>query len=200
MAEQEVTQAETTEEQGESQETQGQTVTAEQFAEIQRQLEETRKAQSGSDRRVKELMEQLKQKEQEAENAEKSAEEKLSERIAEMEKKLQQAEQEKALATQRALAQQLLSDEGLKAPSFLNRLIGGDDEETEAAVKEYIETVKESKLSAADEFARKHGRKVTETEKSKGGGTLEDYTDEQIRAMSDKEFAEVMERSKKQQG
>ena len=199
MADVDATQAETTEEQTEGQEAQQeQTVTAEQFAELQRQLEETRKAQSGSDRRVKELMEQLKQKEQEATEAEQTAEEKLSERIAEMERKVQEAEREKATATQRSLATQMLSDEGLKAPSFLNRIIGESDDETEAAVKEYIETIKASKLSAADEFARKNGRRVTETDKSKGGGTLEDYTDEQIQAMSDKEFGEVMERSKKQ--
>jgi septal ring factor EnvC (AmiA/AmiB activator) len=150
-----------------------QAVTAEQLAEVKRQLEETRKAQSGSDKRVKELQEMLKQKEREAEEAEKSAEQKAEERIAEIEKKLQQAEREKQHATQRGLAQQLLSDEGIKAPSFLDRLIGESDEETEAAVKEYIESIKQTKLSAADEFAKKNGRKV-EGGKSGGPTTYED--------------------------
>lgn len=200
MADAEANPAVETEEQGEGQEEkQEQTVTAEQFAELQRQLEETRKAQSGSDRTVAELRKALEQKEKDAANAEKTAQQQAEERIAEIEKKLQQAEAEKQRATQRGLAQQLLSEEGIKAPSFLDRLIGSQDEETEAAVKEYIESIKQTKLSAADEFARKNGRKVTETDKSKGGGTLDDYTDEQIQAMTNEEFLKVMERSKKQQ-
>lgn len=172
-----------------------QTVTREQFAELQRQLEETRKAQSGSDRTVAELRKALEQKEQEAANAEKTAQQKAEERIAEIEKKLQAAEAEKERATQRGVAQQLLSDEGIKAPKFLDRLIGKDGEETEAMVKEYIETVKQTKLSAADEFAKKNGRKITETDKSGGPGTFDDYTPEQVKAMTTEQYEAVWQRT-----
>lgn len=193
MAEEETTQAETT---GETEGQEDQTVTAEQFEELKRQLEETRKAQSGSDRTVAELRKQLEQKEQEAANAEKTAQQKAEERIAEIEKRLQQAEAEKQRATQRGLAQQLLSNEGIKAPSFLDRLIGENDEETEAAVTEYIESIKDTKSVAADEFAKQHGRKPAPSKREGNANTIDDYTDEQVDAMSDKEFEEVMNRTK----
>jgi septal ring factor EnvC (AmiA/AmiB activator) len=194
MADEQTTQAAGTEEHEEEQE---QTVTAEQFEELKRQLEETRKAQSGSDRTVAELRKQLEQKEKEAETAEQSAMEKAQERIAEIEQRLQQAEREKQLATQRNIATKLLSDEGLKAPSFLDRLIGDSEEETEAAVKEYIEALNQTKLSAADEFARKNGRKVTDTEQKGWSG----MTYKQMAQLSPEEFnkipSEVVEKAMK---
>lgn len=200
MADEDVTQAETTGEQDAQTETAEQSgEMAEQLKALQKQLEETKKAQSGSDKQVQELMKKLEQKEQEAAEEKKTAEQKSAERLAEIEAKLEQAEQEKFMATQRAHAQSLLSEAGLKAPSFIDRLIGGDDEETEAAVKEYIGAIDSTKLQAADEFAKKNGRKVTETDKSAGNGTLDDYTDEQIAAMTNEQFLKVMERSKKPQ-
>ena len=104
MAEEKTNQA--AEPNGEQDETQ--TVTAEQFEEIKRQLEETRKAQSGSDRTVAELRKALEQKEQEASNEKKTVQQQAEERIAEIEKKLQQAERDRFTATQKGLAQQLL--------------------------------------------------------------------------------------------
>jgi hypothetical protein len=191
----------TTEEQVVTQENEGQqaeevqTVSAEEFAQLKRQLEETRKAQSGSDKRVQELQEMLKQKEQEAESASKTAEQKWQERLEEIEKKLKSAEQEKALATQRSVALEMLQAEGLKAPKFLDRLIGEDEEVTRDLVQEYIEDKKATAQQKDEEWVKKTGRKVTDSN-NKNGGTLDDYTDDQIAQMSDEEFLKVVERSK----
>jgi hypothetical protein len=193
MAEEKTNQA--AEPNGEQDETQ--TVTAEQFEEIKRQLEETRKAQSGSDRTVAELRKALEQKEQEASNEKKTVQQQAEERIAEIEKKLQQAERDRFTATQKGLAQQLLSEKGIKAPSFIDRLIGDDSEATEAAIKEYIESIEETKLSAADKFARENGRKVTDTGKDSGVGTFDEYTPEQVKRMSTEEFERVFSNSGK---
>lgn len=166
MAEENANQAERTEEQKEEK----QTVTAEQFAELQKQLEETRKAQSGSDRRVKELTDMLKQKEQEASEAEKTAEQKFAERIAALEAKAKESDRAAQRAQQRSVAIGLLSQEGLKAPGFLDRLIGENEEETQTLIKDYIDTLKGQKLSAAEEFARQNGRTVTDPDKGGYGG------------------------------
>ncbi len=51
-------------------------------------------------------------------------------------------------------------------------------------------------LSVADEFAKNNGRKV---QKAKGAGdmkTQDDYTDEEINAMSPDEFQKVLDRSR----
>jgi len=166
MAEEKANPAEGTEEQKEEK----QTVTAEQFAELQKQLEETRKAQSGSDRRVKELTDLLKEKEQKANDAEKSAEQKFAERIAALEQKAQQSDKAAHMAQQKAVAIGLLGDAGLKAPKFLDRLIGENAEETQTLINDYIETLNGQKLSAAEEFAKKNGRTVTDPDKGGYGG------------------------------
>lgn len=155
-----------TEEQAE----QKQTISAEEFATLQKQLEETRKAQSGSDRTVQELKELLKQREQEAEEQKKSAEEKMAERIEALESRAKSAEREKQIALQRSVAVEMLSEVGLKAPKYLDRLIGQDAEETEALIKEYIADKQATKLEGKDEVAKKHGRTVTKTEEQGYGG------------------------------
>lgn len=164
-----------------------QAVTAEQLEELKKQLEETKKAQSGSDKRVKELQEQLKQKELEAQEAEKSAEQKMAERLAALEEKATAADQRAVLAQQKAIAIDLLGKEGLKAPKFLDRIIGGNDEETQALVSDYIEDRKSVKQEAAIEYAKQNGRTVTDPDKGGYGG----MTYEQMQHLSDEEFRKI---------
>ena len=171
----------------EGQEAEEQTVTYEQFIQLQKKLDETKSAQSGSDRRVQELTELLKQREQAAENDKKSADEKSAERMAAIEQKLADAEREKKLAMQRSVAMELLSEVGLKSPKFLDRLIGEDAETTQALVKEYIEDKQASVLQGKDEVARAHGRTVTKTDPTGYGG----MTYQQMQALPDAEFKKI---------
>ena len=171
----------------EGHEAEEQTVTYEQFIQLQKKLDETKSAQSGSDRRVQELTELLKQREQAAENDKKSADEKSAERMAAIEQKLADAEREKKLAMQRSVAMELLSEVGLKSPKFLDRLIGEDAETTKALVKEYIEDKQASVLQGKDEVARAHGRTVTKTDPTGYGG----MTYQQMQALPDAEFSKI---------
>ena len=171
----------------EGQEAEEQTVTYEQFIQLQKKLDETKSAQSGSDRRVQELTELLKQREQAAENDKKSADEKSAERMAAIEQKLADAEREKKLAMQRSVAMELLSEVGLKSPKFLDRLIGEDAETTQALVKDYIEDKQASVLQGKDEVARAHGRTVTKTDPTGYGG----MTYQQMQALPDAEFNKI---------
>ena len=171
----------------EGHEAEEQTVTYEQFIQLQKKLDETKSAQSGSDRRVQELTELLKQREQAAENDKKSADEKSAERMAAIEQKLADAEREKKLAMQRSVAMELLSEVGLKSPKFLDRLIGEDAETTQALVKDYIEDKQASVLQGKDEVARAHGRTVTKTDPTGYGG----MTYQQMQALPDAEFNKI---------
>ena len=191
MAEENTTPAETVE----GDEQQEQAGTADQLAELQARLEQVTRAQAGSDKKVAELTKALTEAKQRAESAEKSAEERMAERLEALERKSQEAEQAARIAMQKNLATKLLSNAGLKAPSFVDRLIGDDDDATEAAISEYIEAMGETKRATAEEFAKKHGRRVTETEKG-GGSSIFDYTDAQIESMSDEEFQAALERAK----
>lgn len=180
--EKDATQGESTEEQTEEQ----QTVTAEQFAELQKQLEETRKAQSGSDRTVAELKKLLDQERAEKESASKTAEEKFAERIAALESQTKQAEQKAKMASLRSRATDLLSEAGLKAPAFLDRLIGDDDEATEELVAAYISDKKETLSEGAQAFAKQNGRKVTGTEPQS-----QNLTYDKLLAMSEEEYMSI---------
>ena len=172
------------------------TVTIEQFQKLQKQLEDTVKAQSGSDKRVTELTRLLAEKEKEVSEKEKTAEQKFAERIEALERENQEAKRATAREQQRSRAISMLSEKGLKAPKFLDRLIGETADETQEFIADYIETLDFTKQQTNEEFAKKHGRKVVDT-KAPDDGSVYDYTDEQIARMSDAEFERVMERSKK---
>lgn len=161
-----VNQAAGTEEQNEG----NQAAMAKQLEALQKQLEETKSAQSGSDRRVQELTELLKQREQAAAEEKKTAEEKMAERMADIEKQLQAERRDKQMALQRSVAVELLSEVGLKPPKYLDRLIGEDAETTEAMIKEYIADKQAAVLQGKDEVAKKHGRVVTKTDPTGFGG------------------------------
>jgi len=180
------------------------TVTIEQFeetqkenAEIKKMLEELKKTQSGSDSKVTELQNLLKETKEKAEEAGKTEKQKFADRMTKIETELSDEKAAKQRAVLKGLAIQLLSDKGIKAPKYLNRLIGKDAEETEAFIMEFIEEQLERDLAVADEFAKNNGRRV---QKAKGPGDmkpLDDYTDEEIDAMSTDEFLKVQERSRK---
>jgi len=189
-----VTEGESTEEQ------EVKTVTLEQFAEVQKQNEEIqklfddlKKAQSGSDKAVTLLQQQLKQKEEEG----KSEEQKFADRVTELENKNTATEAREQAAVLKGLAIQLLSEKKVSAPKYLDRLIGKDAEETETLIMAYIEERLALELSVADEFAKNNGRTV---QKNKGKGdfkTIDEYSDAEIEAMSNSEFEKIQNRSKK---
>ena len=190
---------ETTQEQEENQ-----TVTREQFDELNSQLEasnkmfeELKKAQSGSDRTVTELQNLLKQTKEKAEEAGKTEKQKFADRMTAIETELAGEKAEKQKAILKGLAIQLLSDKKISAPKYLNRLIGKDAEETEANIMDYIEERLALELSVADEFAKNNGRRVQKTSGKGDMKTLDDFTDDEIKSMSDAEFLKVQERSKK---
>jgi hypothetical protein len=176
------------------------TVTIEQFEELNAQLAESKKmfddlkkAQSGADSKVTELQKLLKQKEEEG----KSEEEKYADRLKSIEDELQATKAEKQNAILKGLAIQLLGEQNLKAPKYLDRLIGKDAEETEVLITDYIEEKLADKLIIADEFARNNGRKVQKNKGKDDFKTIEDYSDAEIEAMSAAEFQKIQNRSKK---
>lgn len=160
-----------------------QTVTIEQFEDLNTQLAESKKlfddlkkAQSGADSKVTELQKLLKQKEED----EKTEEQKFADRLKGIENELESTKAEKQAAILKGLAIQLLSEKKITAPKYLDRLIGKDAEETEANIMEYIEERLALELSVADEFAKSNGRTV---QKMKGKGdfkTIEEYSDAEI--------------------
>jgi membrane-associated HD superfamily phosphohydrolase len=171
----------------EEQETNEQAAMAKQLEALQKQLEETRSAQSGSDRRVQELTKLLEQREKAAEEEKKTAEEKMAERMADIENQLQAERRDKQLALQRSVAVELLSEVGLKPPKYLDRLIGEDAETTEALIKEYIADKQAAVLQGKDEVAKKHGRVVTKTDPTGYGG----MTYKEMSALSPGEFNKI---------
>lgn len=192
MAEENVTPAETTGEQ-----TEEQTVTAEQFEELRKQLEETKKAQSGSDRTVAELKKRLEEKEKELSDAGKTAEQKAAERIAEFEKKLEMAERERLNAKQESLAIRLLSDAGItKTPKIFGRLIGNTDEETTALIQDYVEEISAIREAEKDEYVKSNGRKVRDSNTDVLGKSILEMTDAEIASLSPEEFNKKVEAEK----
>jgi hypothetical protein len=161
--------------------------------EIRKALESVKKAQSGSDSTVTKLQQLLEQKEEEN----KTEEQKFSERLAAVERERDEEKKEKQAAVLKGVAIQLLSENKVSAPKYLDRLIGKDAEETEALIMAYIEERLAIQLSVADEFAKTNGRTV---QKNKGKGdfkTIEEYSDAEIEAMSNSEFVKIQNRSKK---
>ena len=163
------------------------TITMEQFEQLTKQLQETKSAQSGSDRRVQELQKLLDDREKSAAEDKKTADEKAAERMAAIEKELSDAKREKQLAMQRSVAMELLSEVGLKAPKYLDRLIGEDAETTQELIKSYIEDKQAAVLQGKDEVAKKHGRVVTRTDPTGYGG----MTYKEMSALSAGDFAKI---------
>ena len=150
--------------------TENQTVTAEQFAALQKQyeasqkmFEDLKKAQSGSDKTVTELQKLLAQKEKERENEKLTNEEKNAKAIAELQAAIEQERSEKLYAVNKSLATQMLIDADLKVPRLLDRLIGKTEEETLKFVNDYIEDRQDDIATEKDIYAKNNGRKVVDT-------------------------------------
>jgi hypothetical protein len=153
-----------------STEGQTETVTAEQFGALQKQLEtlmaeneKTKKAQSGSDKANTELKKLLDQKEKERANEKLTNEQKNAQAIAEMKTELEQERSEKLKVVNTSLAKQMIIDADLKVPRGINRLVGKTEEETIKFVEDYIADRQDEDATKKDIYAKKNGRKVVDT-------------------------------------
>lgn len=178
MAGEKVSQGENTEEQ------EAQTVTIEQFEEMNKKYEDLIKIQSGSDKAVTELQKLLKQKEVEIENEKKTAEQKLTDKMNEINERLDKSEKEKAYAVNKSLATQMLIDADLKVPRTLDRLIGANEDETVKFIKAYIEDRADDHASEKDKEAKKYGRKIVDTTQK----SIEKMSYEDMVKLSDEKF------------
>jgi chromosome segregation ATPase len=168
--------------------------------ELQAQLERVQKAQAGSDRRVRELLEEkeslnadwqtkLAEMEKEKSDLEKALDEKQgkqSKRQAELDRK------ERVL--EMALAKGI-------PPAEAFTLLGLDDSDDEDRLDAYTASLDAKKHEAADEFARAHGRKVqvaTLGRKTTYDDLLQ-MPDREIDRMSDAEFTGAVEQGRNEQ-
>ena len=140
---------------------------------LRRQLLETRSAQSGSDRRVTELV------------AEKAA---LEEKLAEMEKgedpKVVAMREKESQLDRRERALNSAIAYGVK-PQRMIELLGLDGADVETQAERIAEYGEKSKLEGKNEVAMKHGRTITKTSLPMGPtnyGELHHMTDEAIDA------------------
>ncbi len=188
-----------------------QTVTREQFNEMEKrnvesqallkesltEFEKLKKSQSGADAKVTELQKQIKQQKDEGKSAEEKLLQDFGEKLESIEKERDSEKVEKQQAILKGLAIQLLSEKKISAPKYLDRLIGKDAKETEANIMQYIEERLELELSIADEFAKNNGRRIQTADRKGDMKTLDDFTDDEIRKMSNAEFLKIQGRSKK---
>lgn len=172
-----------------------QTVTAEQFAELQRKLEATVSAQSGSDKRVRELTKALNEARAEKEAVVKTE----TERLAELEKKWQAAEQDASHQRLKAFARGLLDEASIKPPRYFDRLIGDDEEETKKWVLDFVEDEKARTADRNKEFDRANGRTVSGPEKDVAStwDNLQNMSEDQLGQMDPKEIVRITREARK---
>jgi len=148
--------------------------------ELVHQLEQARRAQAGSDKKVAEL-----QKELDALKTEKGEDAKAKE-VAEKERLLDRRERVMELAASHDLDyKEALEIMGLSGEA--------DDEERIAKLAEYGDR---RKNEAADEFRRKHGRRVVDTKRG-GDPDLFDMSDREVESLSDAAFQHKMEAARR---
>lgn len=143
--------------------------------ELQAQLEQVRKAQSGSDRRVQELSEENAALKQKLEETSTKGAETVSKRQQELDRK------------ERVLS--LAVEKGIK-PEDAFTLLGLDGSDDEDRLDAYTKSLDAKKAEAADEFAKKHGRKIQHAQLGRKTSYEEllRMPDRQIDKMSDAEF------------
>jgi hypothetical protein len=152
------------------------------------QFEAIKAAQAGSDRKVSELNKQLEEL-MKALTAEKAEKEKTSktatERVADLEQKWQAAEAAAVRERLKGAAREKLTSANVKAnAALLERLVGGDADETDKLVQAFIEDVEANRAESAKAYARDHGRRVESSRKDAP------TTYEQIMQMSEDELAQ----------
>lgn len=133
-----------------------QTVTAEQFVALQKQLEQITAAQSGSDKKVAELTKALTEAQKAKDETAKTAEE----RIAELEKTALDSQRAAEKERLRTFARGILDEASIKPPKFFDRLIGNDEETTKQWVADFIQDEKERDVDRNKKFDRENGRVV----------------------------------------
>lgn len=187
-------QNETQPETGEPQEA-GQTVTAEQFAELQKRLESITAAQSGSDRKVAELTKALTEAKAAKEHTAKSADD----RIAELEQARAESEAKARRADLRTFARGLLDEAGIKPPKFFDRLIGNDEEDTKSWVEAFLSEEKDRTAERNREFDRDHGRVVDGPKRDTPTSyeRLLEMSEEELRRMSPQAIAEIQDKARR---
>jgi len=170
-----------------------QTVTAEQFAELQKRLEAITAMQSGSDKKVAELTKALTEERKAKESSAKTAEE----RIVELEKARSESEAKARRAELRTYARGLLDEAGIKPPKIFDRLIGNDETETESWVKAFIADEQERTAERNKAFDRDHGRTVSGPTKDTPTSyeRLTEMTDEELKRLSPKAIAEIVKKA-----
>ena len=168
-----------------------QTVTAEQFATLQKQLEQITAAQSGSDRKVKELTEALNAAKQEKEKTAKTD----ADRIAALEK--ESAANRKAADRERlkTFARGILDKASIKPPPYFDRLIGDDEEDTKQWVDDFVKDEQVKQAERNKQYDRDNGRKVDTSgdEKVDTWDKLLTLSDDQLSRMDPKEIKRLTE-------
>jgi len=168
-----------------------QTVTAEQFATLQKQLEQITAAQSGSDRKVKELTEALNAAKQEKEKTAKTD----ADRIAALEK--ESAANRKAADRERlkTFARGILDKASIKPPPYFDRLIGDDEEDTKQWVDDFVKDEQAKQAERNKQYDRDNGRKVDTSgdEKVDTWDKLLTLSDDQLSRMDPKEIKRLTE-------
>lgn len=169
----------------------GQTVTAEQFAELQKQFEQVKAAQSGETKKVAELTKALEEARADKEKALKSD----SDRLAELEQKWKAAEEAANKERLKGTARELLTEAGIKANTrLLERLVGADADETAELVKAYMDDVEANRADIAKKFDRENGRTVSgpKREAPTSYEQLLDMSEEQLNSMDPKTIHKII--------
>jgi len=168
-----------------------QTVTAEQFATLQKQLEQITAAQSGSDRKVKELTEALNAAKQEKEKTAKTD----ADRIAALEKESAANRKAADRGRLKTFARGILDKASIKPPPYFDRLIGDDEEDTKQWVDDFVKDEQVKQAERNKQYDRDNGRKVDTSgdEKVDTWDKLLTLSDDQLSRMDPKEIKRLTE-------
>ena len=179
----------------ESTEAKVETVTAEQFQDLQAKLEAITSAQSGSDRKVAELTSALTAANEAKASTKKTAED----RIAELEQKTQQSEAKVLRAQLKTVARGILDEAELKPPAYFDRLIGDNEEETKALIGTYIEDERQKTIARNKQFDADHGRILEEPNREVPTSyeKVLEMSEEQLKGLGKDAIAQVIKDSMK---
>lgn len=160
---------------------------------MEAKLAATVAAQSGSDKKVQELLKALDQAARAKDVTEKTAEQ----RIAELEQKASEAEQTAKRSQLRNMARELLDEVNIKPPKYFDRLIGNDEEETALWVKAYIDEEQTRIIEGNKKFDRENGRTIDgpKNEEPSSYEKLLQMTPEEIRRLGPKAIAEIVNKA-----
>ncbi len=145
--------------------------------------------QSGLQRKVNEAEESARQKELEG----KTVEEQLMARVGALEETNTESASDLHHERMKAKGREILDEASIKPPTYFDRLIGKDEEETVKLVTDFVEEQQGRDAERNKEYDRNHGRIV-------GGGTadapdawakLGELTEQQLQALGPKEVVRL---------